>query len=75
VKISHGIQTRGGNWRLSQGGAYLDAFVFLTVPLRPILAIVARRHVFSRYTNVIRNVIQDLDGGSGRFTWLERGVV
>ena len=61
MKISHEIQICGGNWRWGRGEAYLDAFVFLTVPLRPILTIVARSHVFSSHTNVIRNVIQDLD--------------
>lgn len=53
----------------------LDAFVLLTVALRPILTIVARNHVFHRHPNVIRDVVQDLDGPDGRFTWLDGGVV
>ena len=75
VKVSHEIRIRGGNWPWGQGEAYLDAFMLLTVPLRPILTIVARNHVFSRHANMIRDVIQDLDGTIGRFTWLDRGVV
>ena len=74
MKASYRNQIYSGNGLWSRK-TNLDALVFLAVALCPILTIVARNHVFNRYANVIRAVVQDLDGGSGGFAWLDRGVV